>query len=53
MPSPAGNQTPCGFGDSCPFMIAKVRLIARLRAKRADIMGLRLEDYDAEYLTTP
>jgi hypothetical protein len=51
MPAPTGNQTPCGFGDSCPLMVAKKRLIARLRANLADVVGLRLEDYDAECLT--
>lgn len=46
MPAPTGSQTPCGLGDSCPLTIAKKGLIAKLRARLADVAGLRLEDYD-------
>lgn len=51
MPSPAGTQTPCGLGGTCPLMVAKVRLITKLRAKLATIEGLTLEDYDVACLT--
>lgn len=49
-PSLADSRTLCGFDDSCPLTGAKERLITGLRRTHKGCVGLKLEDYVADFL---
>ena len=44
----ASNCTPCGHDGSCPLNAAKERLVANLRARPHNCLGLNLKDYNAQ-----